>query len=97
MNYNEIAIETGWKPEEVARGYIVVYNDEFDVDVIQKLDDLERYGVAKFNSDTEAGRQALKDGFKLFTVDHEDLNGMYIIDTPKNRQILLEKGYPVKN
>ncbi|MGF7535488.1 hypothetical protein AAGG74_17690 [Bacillus mexicanus] len=42
----------------------------------------------KFDSDTEAGKQTEKDGYKLFTSSAEGLEGWYIIDTKENRDIV---------
>lgn len=96
VTYEQISEELGIDLEEVKRGYIVVDDPEFDVELIQKLDCLEDCGLQKFKSDTEAGEQALKDGFKLFTVKHEKLAGWYIIDKPEYRKTLFDAGYMTK-
>lgn len=91
----EIRKHNGWSLENLRTGYIAAFDAEFGVEVIQKLDELEDYGMAKFESDTEAGEQALKDGFKLFTTDFESLAGWYIVDTPKNRQAMADRGFSI--
>lgn len=97
LSTHEIAKEQGFNVEEVARGYILVFDGEFNVEVVQKLDCLEEYGPQKFLCDTEAGKQALKDGHDIFTVAHEELDGWYIVNTPKNREQLLNSGYMTKD
>lgn len=76
----------GYAVEDVQRGYTV-----FDVDgvlVIQKIDCLEVYGAHKFDCDTAAGKQAMKDGHSLLISDHEDYKGWYLVDTEDNRKAL---------
>jgi hypothetical protein len=87
------AKETGWTIPEVFRGYIVAHDGEFCIDIVQKLDQLDGSGLSRFASDTEAGEQAARDGLDLITVDHEDLDGWYILNTPANRKSLLTNGY----
>jgi len=88
VDYEQISKEQGWTTEELKRGYTVFYDSQHGVELIQKLDCLDEYGIAKFKSDTEAGEQALKDGYKLFTVNQGDLMGWYILDKPEYRKAL---------
>lgn len=89
---NLIMQETGYSMEKIQRGYDVFQVHE-GIEVIQKIDRLESYEIQKFEHDGEAGMQALKDGYKLFTCNHEDLKGWHILDTTKNRLFLLNNGY----
>lgn len=92
INYEAIAEKTGWGIENVKKGYSPFLIGE-GIEVIQKIDDLDDTPAQKFETDTEAGKQAEKDGYKLFTSNAEGLEGWYIIDTKENREIVnkLEK------
>lgn len=57
-----------------------------DIYVIQTIDEVNGNELTPyFKNDTDAGEQALKDGEKLFTSDHEELAGWYILDNKENR------------
>lgn len=92
INYQEIVKETNYTLEQIQRGYILV-EAYTGIEVIQKLDDLEIYSIQKFDCDTKAGEQALKDGYKLFTCNADGLDGWYILDTTKVRLRLLNEGW----
>lgn len=92
IDYEEVSQREGFSVEDLKQGYGLFLVDE-GVLVIQKIDCLEGYGMQKFSSDMEAGEQALKDGYSLFTVDHDNLFGWYILDTPEQRKIVSDKGY----
>ncbi|KYC77045.1 hypothetical protein NSQ93_22540 [Bacillus sp. FSL W8-0445] len=89
--YEQISEKEGYSVTELKRGY-TVFNEGL-VTVIQKIDCLDAYGMKRFINDTDAGKQALKDGYKLFTIEHEEYDGWYILDTPENRKVLTENGY----
>lgn len=91
-NYQEVMQDTGYTMEQLQRGYDI-FSPYNGIEVIQTIDALESYGLQKFESDTEAGEQALKDGYKLMTCDHEELEGWYILDTIKIRLTLLNEGW----
>lgn len=82
--------DNGFTRQEVEQGYGVFNQD--GILLIQKLDCLEGTELQKFRSDAEAGEQALKDGFKLFTLSHSDYEGYYILDNRTNRRLLKEEG-----
>ena len=84
--YERASFEQNLSVDVIKKGYMIVDDSEFGIDVVQKLDCLEQYGVSRFKSDTEAGEQAVKDGVALFTVNYEALKGWYIVDTPENRK-----------
>lgn len=88
-NLEELSEDVGFSVEDILKGYSLFLVDE-GVEVVQRLDCLQDTEFEKFDSDTEAGEQALKDGLKLFTSEHEDLVGWYILDTPENRRIVGE-------
>ena len=79
--YEEMSKETGWRVEDIKRGY-AVFSTSHDTEVIQKLDDLDGTEFAKFETDTEAGEQALKDGLNVSKAseDDEELAGWYILN-----------------
>ena len=92
FSIDKIAKEVGFSVKEVQQGYTVFLVYE-GIEVIQKIDCIEVYGLGKFDTDIQAGEQALKDGLNLFTIEHEELEGWYIIDSPENRQALIDGGY----
>lgn len=75
----------GYSEEGLARGYDV-FELESGILVIQRVDTSLMKGLIKFENDHEAGKQAQKDGLALYTVDHLDLMGWYIVDTEENRK-----------
>lgn len=82
-----------YNKKDLENGYYIVgvtglLNDDI-LDVIQKVDVLPVLNYPKkFDNDTEAGEQALKDGIKLFTDEHEDVKGWYLLDTPENHAFI---------
>lgn len=84
---NRLARELGLSEEDVRRGYmVVVVAGDTEIEVIQKIDDLDGTEYGRFSSDTEAAGQAARDGYRLFTSDKPWLRGWGILDTPKNRK-----------
>jgi len=75
----EVAKETGWSIEDVKRGY-ALFSIWDDVQVVQKIDALVGTEFERFETDTEAGEQALKDGCNVYKADDddEDLAGWYV-------------------
>lgn len=80
MTPEQVAKETGYTVEEVKQGYGVFSVAGGCYEVIQRIGVLDQYGYGKFKNSTEAGEQALKDGYnvKLETED-EDLKGWYVL------------------
>lgn len=61
--------ETDWSREQIERGYDLFQTVDNSLEV-QRIDDLEQFGLGKFDDDTDALKQALKDGFvKSFKVE----------------------------
>lgn len=81
FTYEDVAEETGWSIEDIKRGYAFFITD-YDPKrkVVQKIDDLDQYGLGKFETDVEAGKQALKDGYDVYLATNNDpLEGWYVL------------------
>ena len=84
---SRLARELGLSEEDVRRGYmVVVVAGDTEIEVIQKIDDLDGTEYGRFDTDMDAGEQAARDGYRLFTSDKPYLVGWCILDTPKNRK-----------
>lgn len=80
---------TGIEYEVLKKGYwdvgVEISTGDY-VYVIQTIDEVnENELTPHFKNDTDAGEQALKNGVKLFTSEHEELMGWYILDNQENR------------
>lgn len=91
ITYEQVSEEEGFSVDDLKRGYALFYDGI--VEVVQKFDCLEGTDLAIFSNDTEAGKQALKDGYKLFTIEHDDYIGWYILDTLEYREALKKNGF----
>ena len=86
-SYEEASAHLGLPVADVERGYmVVVVEGDTDIEVIQRIDDLIGTNCSRFSWDAEAGEQAARDGYDLFTSEKPYLKGWYILDTPKNRK-----------
>jgi hypothetical protein len=81
ITFEEVSKREGFIVEELQKGY-GIFSVRDGVNVIEKFDCLDQYGLSKFETDAEAGEQAKKDGLNvtLYTGDDEELNGWYIVN-----------------
>ncbi len=73
------ALEDGWTPEEVSRGYIICCDGD-GAEFIARLDCLD-----KFDGDWMAAEQAERDGYSVI---RDKFYEYPYLDTPENREIL---------